>query len=236
MKPTSMWEKIERSSKAPSVKLTHTMIAQAAVRVADAEGLQGVTLRRLASELEVATMAIYRYVSSKEDILELMVDAVQPEARLGDGLTNWREAVTAYASNLRASMKQHEWIVELPPRARLSLTPRRFAAIEAVLSSLDGQGLSIDSMMLIVETVSAYTMGVTASEIARAQLISSSGLRGVDGLREALGPQMAWLLNSGQYPTYARYIREAKDRDREELRFSAGLDFTLNGISASLKI
>ncbi len=236
MKQKTMWEKIERASKAPDLRLTHTMIAQAAIRIADAEGLQGVTLRRLASELEVATMAIYRYVSSKEDILELMVDAVQPQIKPRKGVVNWRDVVSELACDLRASMKRHEWIGELPPRARLALTPRRFAAIESVLSSLDGQDLTVDSMMLIVETVSAYASGVTASEIARKQLIGSAGLPGAAGLRKALGPQMAWLLNTGQYPTYERYVRDAKDRDREDARFRAGLEFILGGVSASLKI
>ncbi len=75
---------------APRTTLTPQRIARTAVGVADAEGLDAVTMRRLATELGVAPMAAYRYVTGKDELLELMVDFVYGELDLPDGTDGWR--------------------------------------------------------------------------------------------------------------------------------------------------
>jgi AcrR family transcriptional regulator len=216
--------------------LTHTTIAKAAVAIADAGGLDKVTIRNLATELDVAAMALYRYVTSKEDILELMADAVQAELSPSKSYVEWRDVMREYAEQIRASMKRHHWIVELSPRARSALTPRRFAALERTLASLDSLNLDIDTMMLIVDTVAGYAAGVTATEITRAQLMKAEGWRTTHDLRAALSPNMTWLLSTGEYPTYERYIRQASDKDRNDLRFQVGLQCVLDGIAAHFRV
>jgi AcrR family transcriptional regulator len=84
------------------VSLTARRIAEAAVGIADAEGLDAVTMRRLAAELGVAPMAAYRYVSGKDELLELMVDFVYGELELPEEAMDWREAMRTLALRVRA--------------------------------------------------------------------------------------------------------------------------------------
>ena len=235
-KSTTLWQRIARLAESPRTRLTHTAIAKAAVAIADAGGLDKVTIRQLAAKLDVATMALYRYVTSKEDILELMADAVQAELSPSKSCVNWRDVMREYAEQIRASMKQHHWIVELSPRARSALTPSRFAALERTLASLDCLNLDIDTMMLIVDTVAGYATGVTATEITRAQFMKSEGWKTTRDLRAALSPNMTWLLSTGKYPTFERYIRKASDKDRNDLRFQLGLECVLDGIAAHFQV
>src|SRR5690242_10497698 len=78
--PPSIWERLDATARTPKTTLTHPQIAEAAVALADAEGLAAVSMRRLAEQLGVSTMALYRYVANKDELLELMIDAV------GDGV------------------------------------------------------------------------------------------------------------------------------------------------------
>jgi len=235
-KPTTLWQRIAHLAESPRTKLTHVVIAKAAVAIADAGGLDQVTIRKLAAELDVATMALYRYVTSKEDILELMVDVVQAELSSSRSCVKWRDVLREYAEQIRASMKQHHWIVELSPRARSALTPRRFATLERILASLDCLKLDIDTMMLIVDTVAGYASGVTATEITRAQFMKSKGWKTPHDLRAALSPNMTWLLSTGEYPTFQRYIRQASEKDRNDLRFQLGLECVLDGIATHFRV
>src|SRR5438874_1240559 len=86
--PPSIWERLDAMVRTPQTTLTHPQIAEAAVALADAEGLAAVSMRRLAEQLGVSTMALYRYVANKDELLELMIDAV------GDGV--WLEVPTAW--------------------------------------------------------------------------------------------------------------------------------------------
>lgn len=118
----SLWERLERPAPAPRQALSPQRIATAAVAIADAEGLEAVTMRRLAAELSVAPMAPYRHVSGKDDLLELMVDHVYTGLTLPEGL-DWRDNLRTLAMRTRELMLGHRWLAQLPPQARLSLTP-----------------------------------------------------------------------------------------------------------------
>src|SRR5437773_1247810 len=74
-----IWERLERSTRGPQPGLSHRLITEAAMRLADAEGLQSVTMRRVAQSLGAGTMTLYRYVASKEDLLDLIFDAAYGE-------------------------------------------------------------------------------------------------------------------------------------------------------------
>ena len=93
----SLWERLDRPSPAPRTTLTPHRIAEAAVAIADTEGLDAVTMRRLATALGVAPMAAYRYVSGKDELIELMVDFVYGQLPLDTPADGWREAIGPYA-------------------------------------------------------------------------------------------------------------------------------------------
>lgn len=89
-------------------------IAQAAIGLADAEGLAAVSMARVAAELGSATMSLYRYVASKDELLLLMADVVLPEPPAAMPGADWRERLTAWAYAVLGVMRAHPWYREIP--------------------------------------------------------------------------------------------------------------------------
>ncbi|TDC21541.1 TetR/AcrR family transcriptional regulator, partial [Streptomyces sp. 8K308] len=212
--------------------LTPDRIAATAVSIADAEGLDAVTMRRLAADLGVAPMAAYRYVSGKDELLELMVDHVYgeipPPEEPHEG---WRAGIRLLALRARDVLLRHPWAVRT---ATVILTPNQLAVVENALAALDR--LDADAMMTVWRTVDAYTRGAVGQEIALGELMREQGWATPHEARDGLAPRMAWLLDTGRYPTYARYIREATRKDDLAGQFETGLDAVLDGIAARLGI
>lgn len=234
-KSASLWERLERPAPAPRQVLSPQRIAAAAVAIADAEGLEAITMRRLAAELSVAPMAPYRYVSSKDDLLELMVDHVYADLRLPGGL-GWRESLRALAVRTRELMLDHRWLAQLPPQAKLALTPSRMTVAEKALAALDGLDLEADTMMSVFRGVDAYVHGAMSYESAVSAFMSEQSLTSGDELRSELAPLMTWHMQTGRYPTYQHYLRTATRKDDTRWQFDLGLDCFLDGIATRLNI
>ncbi|MEU6330904.1 TetR/AcrR family transcriptional regulator C-terminal domain-containing protein [Streptomyces sp. NPDC047049] len=233
----SLWERLDRPAPAPRATLTPQKIAAAAVRIADTDGIDAVTMRRLATELNVAPMAAYRYVSGKADLLDLMTDAVYADLTLPDDVENWRDVMRAGALRSREIVLRHPWLIQISsPQSLHALTPHRMAAAERALASLDGLGLDVDAMMAVVGTVNSYVHGAVSAECAQHLLMREHGCDSNDDLRHALAPQMRYLIGTGRYPTYHRYLLEATRKDDPQWRFETGLDSVLDGIAARLGI
>ncbi|WP_336052034.1 TetR/AcrR family transcriptional regulator [Streptomyces sp. CA2R101] len=233
----SLWERLDRPAPAPRATLTPQKIAAAAVRIADTDGIDAVTMRRLATELNVAPMAAYRYVSGKADVLDLMTDAVYADLTLPDDAENWRDVMRDNALRTREIVLRHPWLIQISsPQSLHALTPHRMAAAERALASLDGLGLDVDAMMAVVGTVNSYVHGAVSAECAQHLLMREHGCDSNDGLRLALAPQMRYLIGTGRYPTYHRYLLEATRKDDPQWRFETGLDSVLDGIATRLGI
>ncbi|GAA2274959.1 TetR/AcrR family transcriptional regulator [Kitasatospora cystarginea] len=126
----------------PKQARSSTEIAAAAIAVADAEGVEAVTMRRVAQELGLSPMAVYTYVPGKVELLDLMLDtlygAMPRTAPAGAG---WRARVTAVAEDNRALYAAHPWIAAVAT-SRPPLGPGLMAKYEYELRALDGLGLS----------------------------------------------------------------------------------------------
>ncbi|MER5981231.1 TetR/AcrR family transcriptional regulator [Streptomyces sp. NPDC001857] len=229
----SLWERLERPTPAPRATLTPLRIAKAAVGVADAEGLDAVTMRRLATELGVAPMAAYRYVTGKDELLELMVDFVYGELELPDGKEGWRATLRSVALRTREVLLRHSWVTRATWCAP---TPNQLAVPEAVLAALDGLGLDPDDAMAVYNTLTAYVHGAVDSEVGLTQMLRVRGWSTREEARAGLASQMTWLMNTGRFPMYARYIAEARRKDDQQWQFEAGLDSVLDGIAARFSI
>ncbi|MCD0446012.1 TetR/AcrR family transcriptional regulator C-terminal domain-containing protein [Glycomyces sp. A-F 0318] len=226
----TLWERLERPARAPRQRLSGRIIAAKAVAIADEQGLCAVTMRSLATALEVAPMAAYRFVGGKDDLFALMVNEVYAELALPEG--EWRVVLRAFAERTRALMHRHRWLAELPPHAAMAPTPNRVLAVDRALAALDGLGLTVDAMAAAVRAVGAYVHGAAGEEVALGQVVEQCGLRGRDEVREALAPQMRWLLGTGRFPVYERYIYEAGCAEDPQEVFEAGLGLVLDGIAA----
>jgi AcrR family transcriptional regulator len=226
-----IWQRIERRGR-PA--LTHTQIAAAAVELAAAGGLEALSMRRLAQQLGVATMGLYRYVRGKDELIELMADAVYAEAASAAADASWRAAMERTAYELRALFSQHPWLISFG--ATSPLTPNATKYTDRALASLAGTGLDEDSKMAVLVIVRSYVVGVTGSQLALTTFLEQQGASGMNEVRERLAPRMNWLLESGKYPAFQRYIRGGTRKDDADWQFQLGLDCILDGIATRLGI
>ncbi|OPC81016.1 TetR family transcriptional regulator [Embleya scabrispora] len=235
---TSLWARLAAPAPAARAVLTPERIAEVAVGIADAEGIEAVTMRRLATELGVAPMAAYRYVSGKDDLLELMVDRAYGELVAPQPGAGWRAALRDPAVNTRELVLRHPWLVRLPSaRAAVAPTPNRMAVAEWGLRELAEAGLSADEAMAAVEAVGSYVHGRTAAEIATRHLMAAQGAPDdANALRTSLAPEMTWLIGTGHYPAFRNYLASAQRKDDHQWRFETGLDALLDGLAARLRI
>jgi AcrR family transcriptional regulator len=232
-KPT-LWERIEGSGRGPRPALTHDRIAKAAVEIADADGLGAVSMRHLAERLGIATMGLYRYVTGKDEIYELMLDAVAAEIDLPD--EGWRTVADAYARQLRALSLRHPWTLEAFSRVPVSLSPASVTLTEKALSSIAGLGLDVDTMMAVFGTVNSFARGAVFTEIAQRDAAARHGWESDDDARMAYLPWVRWMLGTGRYPTLTRYIIDGSNEDDADWQFEFGLRCVLDGIAARLGI
>ncbi|MEV1024408.1 TetR/AcrR family transcriptional regulator [Streptomyces sp. NPDC050264] len=231
----SLWERLERPAPTQRASLTLARIAAAAVELADEEGATAVTMRRLATKLGVAPMAAYRHVSGKGDLWALMFDRVSAGLAVPDEVADWREVLRSFALQTRELMLRHPWLGQVPLPV-ISLTPARMAVAERQLRALAGRDLDVDSMMAAFRAVGAYVHGAVQAEIALREYKEEQGWQSGAETRQALAPQMNYLMGSGRYPTYQEYALSATRKDDPAWEFAFGLDCVLDGIARRLGI
>ena len=110
MRP-SIWELPEHGERGPKARYSRAAIAAAAVALADAEGLDAVTMRRMAAELGLGTMSLYNYVPTKDHLVQLMIDEVGTEYRFpAEPPGDIRQAVVDLARQGRDITQRHPWL------------------------------------------------------------------------------------------------------------------------------
>ncbi len=143
-------------------------ITAAAVALADAEGLEAVTMRRVAAEVGAGVMSLYSYAPDKETLLELMVDLVSGELSTADEPTgDWRADLKTIAHLQRAHMLRHPWL----PAAlstRRTLGPNSLAFLEHALAVLRPAGLDGATKLEIFAQLTAFVAGHVSHEITQA--------------------------------------------------------------------
>ncbi len=231
----TIWDRLERPARGPKPSLTHERIAEAAIEIADAQGIDAVSMRRLAERLGVATMALYRYVSSKGDVLELMLDTVHAQIAVPDG-AGWREVARTFAERTRAVVLAHPWLIHIYALTPNALTPNMVALLERSLASFDGLGIDVDSMMAAFGTVNAFVRGATAAEVAQREVALREGWTSDQDMRLAYMPYVKRLMETGRYPTVTRYIIDGSNEDDADWSFEFGLECVLDGLAARLGI
>lgn len=129
-----LWELADAPSRGPKARWTLRDVAAAAIALADENGLEAVSLARVAARLGVVTTALYRYVESKATLIELMVDAAigDPPAITG---ADWRDRCRSWVNALANVYAAHPWLADVRP-ARMPTQPRAYAWIEALVQAI----------------------------------------------------------------------------------------------------
>lgn len=153
------------------VALTREVVIDAALAHADAEGLEAVTFRRLASALGVTPMALYRYVASKEELLAAISDRVFQEFELPDGAQTWQEQLRALARSYRRVLVAHPAIAAIDQAecGRHSISALRI--VEVLLGVLRSAGFTTEEAALLHDKLERFVLGLvlleTGGEAAR---------------------------------------------------------------------
>ena len=220
--------------------LSRADIVDVAVAIADAEGTEAVSMRRIARDLRVGAMSLYWHVESKEELHQLMLDTVQAEIEAPAPSGDWRTDLAAYASNSRAALLRHPWAIDFlntgPPSG-----PNDARNAERLIGSLDGLGLDVKTTMWMLSTLGTYVMGAALREIQ--ELRWHRGLEEttedlseaeVEALRDEFFERIR---QSGRYPNLTRIVDANFDPDAPETshdRFWFGLGCLLDGFAAAI--
>ena len=222
--------------------LSRAEIVSTAIAVADAEGPDAISMRRIARELDAGAMSLYWYLGSKEELLDLMLESIEAEIEPPEPSGDWRADLRAFARRTRAAMSRHRWALEFigsrPPSG-----PNDARNLERLLSLFDG--LALDDARLSMDifgTVATYVLGAVMREAQemrgeqdRAQAEANLTEEEIRAERERY---YQWFEASGRYPRITRLMESGVDPDdpatRDE-RFEFGLDCVLDGIAARLE-
>ncbi|MFE2437319.1 TetR/AcrR family transcriptional regulator [Streptomyces sp. NPDC059409] len=225
----TVWDRPEPPNR--PVPLDRERIVAAAVALADEGGLAAVSLRKVAARLDAGPMRLYGYISTKDELFDLMVDAVYAEILPGERAGDWREALRSLAHGTRRAALRHEWLADLLG-GRPALGPNGLAVSEATLAALDGL-TDVDTVMRAVETVSAYFTGAIRREITDLRAERATGLSKSEWQR-ARGPHVTRMLATGRFPALARAVHDGTHVEAEE-SFATGLEWVLDAVAAKLR-
>ncbi|MFI7540607.1 TetR/AcrR family transcriptional regulator C-terminal domain-containing protein [Actinoplanes sp. NPDC049599] len=212
-------------------------VVRAAVAIADAEGLAGLSMRRLAGELGMPTMSLYRHVTGREELLLFMMESVfarNPPPELSPESAGWRACVEALARLQWAMYRRHPWLSQAINFTRPLLAPRAMAHTEWTMRALDGHGLAPDVLFLAAATVANYIRGTAVNLEDEAQAEQETGLTDHEWLDTQQG-RLGEILNSGHYPLLARAVTdESLEFDVDRL-LDFGLQRLLDGLAPLLE-
>lgn len=243
-----LWElesEAERPRRRPGTALDRDQIVREAIRIADADGLEAVTMRRVAQQLGTGAMSLYRHVPDKDALVSLMVDTVigdmigesplPPDGSLSAGM-DWRDGLRLIAESNWQTCREHRWYPEATI-AQPPLTPNGLAGLEAALSLFDGCDLTVTEKMMFVTAVhqtvlhAALNMLMEERSRARFQVDDAEVFAGATAF---LGKMAA----SGRYPRVTELFTTVgsgpQDGDTERDWILAGVDLILDGIAARL--
>ena len=226
------WGRAERPRRGPKPGLSLERIVAAGIHLAVTDGLGSVSMGRVAAELGASTMALYRYVPAKDDLLTLMVDTALGAPPWGDEpAAGWRAGMARWAAGIRAAYRRHPWVLRVPVSGPLLLCPNNVAWLNDALTCLAGTPLPEQQKLSAVLLVSGFVRNeATLSEDIAA---SSGGEPGVPGY----GAAMSALIGPDGFPALRQAIASGAldDDDGLDGEFRFGLDRILDGLEVLIR-
>ena len=210
--------------------LSRDRVLRAAVAVADAGGLAGLTIRSIAQSLDVQPMSVYHHVANKDEILDGIVDLVFEEIELPAGDGDWRAEMRVRADSARAALGRHPWAIGLL-ESRTNPGPATLRHHDAVLGSLRAGGLSVELAGHAYALIDSYVYGFALQE-AGLPFSPDSGA----AVAEVAEPMMAQF-PEGAYPHLVElatdYVLQPGYAFGNEFEF--GLSLILDGLDRLAK-
>ncbi|MFF0472900.1 TetR/AcrR family transcriptional regulator C-terminal domain-containing protein [Streptomyces sp. NPDC004284] len=221
----------KRSRQGAPASLTRTRIVRTAMELADAEGLNALTMRRLATLLDTSAMALYRHVPGKGELVRLMTDEACGEAPLGPVPADWREGLERAAHWMREVFARHRWMAQaMATLTRPVATPNAMAYTEWVLAVLWRTPLSSSQKLHAHLTLFAFVQGLAMAHDLEEQARLDTGLSD-DEWMEQNEPRFDAVQSGGPYPLLDAIAHDGGFELSLETLFEFGLRRTLDGIA-----
>jgi len=222
-----LWEDRTAPTRGPKPGLSADAVVQAAVEIADADGLGAVTMRAVAERVGFTTMALYRYFPSKEAIYDAIVDAGMGLPPSSSG-ADWRTEVSRWAHAKRDMLCARPWLAELPFVAAPH-GPNWLSWLEALARPLASTGLLGTDIGQMISIIDGYTRGASDTSISLAR----ARARGITEQEwaAAVGADLGRAIGDPRFPTFADIITTPSGQNRTMREsFDFGLQRVLDGI------
>lgn len=216
--PASLWELPERGTRGPKPRHDRAAIASAAVRVADSEGLEALTMRRVASELGMATMTLYNYLPTKDHLSQLVIDKLAAEYAYPPAPpADRRSAIADLARQAREIARRHPWVARLP-QISYPPGPDGLRYLDYFLGLLDGSGHDTGARLEVIALISGFATMYGAMQATFARQGTADGQHA-----EMHARAFARAAASGQYPNLAAALATAGPARSEDAIFESSI-------------
>lgn len=228
-----LWDFADKPGRGRKPGLTLDRIVAAAVAVADADGLEAVSMRRIAADLGVGAMSLYRYVPGKAELLDLMLDrvCVIPESD-AEPATDWRTALERYARGAMDLYLRHPWMLQVD-QARPVLGPNALAGMEHALGWLNGMDLSDQERIHVLVIIDGFVSSCARSMVNAKRAEERTGVTDEE-FWTTQAPILEKAMSTGKYPRMAALSEEAFAGSGEVL-FEFGLRLMIEGLRVYLE-
>jgi AcrR family transcriptional regulator len=234
----TVWTRDEERASGPQ-PLSREAIVAAAIEIADADGLEAVSIRRLATKLEARPMSLYSHIGRKGDLIDLMVDEVVAGAIIPGGppTDDWREALRQIAQRARESTRAHPWMIAAAFH-RPFLGPNTLRHIDQSLAAVSELPLSPERKRAVLLAVDTYTLGFVRWEV----MSPKADKRGNPCARHSEPGHTAAEIDAyitaqtagGDYPHLAEFVGKDMGLGVKAEKFEIGLEWLLTGIAAEV--
>jgi len=227
-----LWRR-EELGRTPRLGLSLERIVQSGIELADAEGLGAISMKRVAEGLGFTTMSLYRYVTSKDDLLLLMHDTVSmpaPDLKIPTG--DWRAGLAEWTRAQHLNLRAHPWLDEVRYIERAG-TPSQLAWIELGLRTLTDVPLTEFEKMALLLMLSGYVSNQARLEAASVHGAQEGAFATPEEATEAFGRLLRSVIDPERFPALLRAVEGGAFTPVEGptyLPFELGLEIMLDGI------
>jgi AcrR family transcriptional regulator len=218
-------------SRARQPSLSREQIVRVAVELADAEGPDAISMRRIAARLGVGAMTLYGYVADRDALLAHMINEVVAETGpWGVSSGSWRADLACHARQFRDLCLRHSWLPVELGTAPFLIAPRLVAAAEFVLAALEPQGIDPDTAGAVLRMLNNYVVGTALREVTESR---GAGAHDTIVYQAAVASYLQQIAASGRYPLMSKLVAAGPGgRLSADESFGLGLNCLLDGVGA----
>lgn len=227
------WGVAATPQRGPKRELSHERIVEAAVEIADAEGLSAVTMQRVARGFGFTTMALYRYVSSKDDLQQLMLDEIVGSGDWVIDPDDWRVGLEQWTRTVAAAYTSHPWALDIPLSPETMLMPGQVRGTDAALRAMRTLPGAPEDKLAVIMLLTLYVRGFAS--------LGRDVLTGDAGHSEAARQLLREIVAEGRFPDLRPvidsgvYFDESEGEDEGPDDFSVALSLLMPGLEQAFE-